>query len=329
MLQNIFLFTWEEKYLLEKEVLRWEKNFIEKFGENTIYTFNNENFNFEEIKQSLFSEWFFIEKKLVIIKGLPLDTDTSNKIPLEISENLTNEIIEKNWKISWNTILLFISYEPDKRNKFYKFLEKNANIKTYKKLSYIELRNFIKNELQWINIDFETIEYFISKIWSNLYTLIHECEKLKIWSSINNNNKIDINVIDTINFWQSETNSFLFFDNFFEEKNKKIKIIENLEKEGTNRNLFLGAFFRGLKWYLHTLDLYKQGITDSKNIANISKQSPFIINKILKNIKKIQEKEQDIKKMYTELILLENKIKSGLLPESYFRLWIKKIIIMT
>jgi len=43
---------------------------------------------------------------------------------------------------------MFVSYKPDKRGRLYKFLEKNATIKMFEKLSGIELRNFVKNELK-------------------------------------------------------------------------------------------------------------------------------------------------------------------------------------
>ncbi|NCO98036.1 hypothetical protein GW864_02565 [bacterium] len=84
----------------------------------------------------------------MIIKGIPTDSDASNKISAEASESLTNEIIDKKGEIPADSILMFVSYKPDKRGRLYKFLEKNATIKMFEKLSGIELRNFVKNELK-------------------------------------------------------------------------------------------------------------------------------------------------------------------------------------
>lgn len=331
MLSNVFLFTWEEKYLLDKEISRRKQNFAEKFGKEAIFAFNNENFDLGQVKQAIFAGWLFIDKKLIIIQGMPTDGDTSNKIWAEVSESLTNEIIDKEGKIPADTILMFVSYKPDKRGRLYKFLEKNATVKMFEKLSNIELKNFVKNELNWLKIDYETIDYFIMKVGDNLYNIVNECEKLKIWYEIqsriqNLEFRISNEVVDLVTFGQTSTNSFAFFDNFFDHQNKNLNIIDKIQEEGTNRNMFMGTLFRGLKLYIYILDLNEQGIMDSKTIASITKQSPYGITKQLKNIKKMQEKKWYIKKFYSNLIALDNKIKSGKMPDSYFRLWIKKMI---
>lgn len=328
MLSNVFLFTWEEKYLLDKEILRRKQNFAEKFWKDSIFAFTNENFDLGQVKQSIFAGWLFVSKKLVIINGLPTDTDTSNKIWAEASESLTNEIIEREGKIPDDTILMFVSYKPDKRGKLYKFLEKNATIKEFKKLSNIELKNFVKNELSWLTIDYDTIEYFLVKVGDDLYRITNECNKLKIWMKWKPDlSAITIKTIDLIVFGQTETNSFAFFDNFFDRQKNNLDIIDKIEEEGTNRNQFMGTLYRWLKLYIYIIDLYEQGITDSKIIASMTKQHPFAISKNIKNIKQIQENKNYIKKFYKKIITLDNDIKSWKIPDSYFRLWIKKLII--
>jgi len=82
----------------------------------------------------------------------------------------------------------------------------------------------------------------------------------------------------------------------------------------------MGSLYRGLRVYIYILDLNEQGITDSKTIASMTKQSPYSITKQLKNIKKMQDKKDYIKKFFKNLIVLDNKIKSGKVPDSYFRL---------
>lgn len=334
MLSNVFLFTWEEKYLLDKEISRRKQNFAEKFGKDAIFAFNNENFDLGQVKQAIFAGGLFVNKKLIIIQGLPTDGDTSNKIWAEVSESLTNEIIDKEGQIPADTILMFVSYKPDKRGRLYKFLEKNATIKTFDKLSGIELKNFVKNELKELTIDHDTIDFFLEKVGNDLYNIINECDKLKTWMNASplwrrgaGGEGITKGIIDLVVFWQTETNSFVFFDNFFDHPNANLKIIDKIQEEGVNRNLFLGTLFRGLKLYIYMIDLHEQGITDAKTIAAMLKQNPYGITKNLKNIKKMQDKKTYITKFYGNLIDLDNKIKLGKVPDSYFRLWIKKMII--
>lgn len=196
----------------------------------------------------------------------------------------------------------------------------------FEQLSHIELKNFVKNELKWLNIDYDTIEYFLVKVGENLYNIISECEKLKTRCTIRGTDNINTETIDLVVFGMTETNSFAFFDSFFDHQDKNLKIINKIEEEGTNRNMFMGTLCRGLRLYLYILDLYDQGITDNKTIASMAKQNPYAINKHLKHIKKMQDKKWYITKFYSSLIVLDNDIKSGKLPDSYFRLWIKKMI---
>jgi len=328
MLSNVFLFTWEEKYLLDKEISRRKQNFAEKFGKEAIFAFNNENFDLGHVKQAIFAGGLFVSKKLIIIQWIPTDGDISNKIWAEVSESLTNEIIEKEGQIPADTILMFVSYKPDKRGRLYKFLEKNATVKMFEKLSGIELKNFVKNELKWLGIDYDTIDYFLLKVGNNLYNIINECEKIRIWNSLGNRawEKITTEVIDLVVCGQTTINNFAFFDNFFDRQHENLKIIDKIQEEWTNRNLFMGSLYRWLRMYIHMIDLYDQGITDSKTIASMLKQNPYAIAKNLKNIKKMQEKKTYIKKFFSSLIVLDNKIKSGKIPDSYFRLWVKKMI---
>lgn len=327
MLNNIFLFNWEEKYLLNKEIIRRKENFKEKFWSDSIFSFNSENFDIWQIKQTIFSWWLFVSKKLIIITWLPTDSDTSNKIPAPITEQFTDEFIGRQWEIPADSLLIFISYKPDKRGKLYKFLEKNANIKSFNKLSWIELKNFVKNELEWLTIDYDTTDYLIIKVWNNLYNIVSECNKLKTWCEITRTKEINNDMINLVNFWQTETNWFAFFDNFFDKQNQNLKIIDQIQEEGVNWNLFMWTLYRWLRLYIYVLDLYSQGITDSKTIASMTKQHPFAISKNLKNIDKIKWKEKEIKKFYKDLIVLDSKIKWWRLPDSYFRLWIKKMIL--
>jgi len=54
MLKNVYLFTGEEKYLLDQELKRWTDNFSQKFGTDSIFAYHNENWNEGSVKQSIF-----------------------------------------------------------------------------------------------------------------------------------------------------------------------------------------------------------------------------------------------------------------------------------
>lgn len=76
----------------------------------------------------------FATKKLIVIYGIPKDNTTSNKTNANKS-NAIEEYLQKQWgNIPDNSIIIFVSYKPDKRTKGYKFLSKHTDIKEYKPL---------------------------------------------------------------------------------------------------------------------------------------------------------------------------------------------------
>ena len=76
---------WEEKYLLNQELNRWKDWFISKFGVNSFFAYDSQNFSSDELIQSLYAWWLFTSKKMLIIKWLPFDTYESKKISSDSS----------------------------------------------------------------------------------------------------------------------------------------------------------------------------------------------------------------------------------------------------
>jgi hypothetical protein len=54
MLNNIILFTGEEKYLLANELLRWRTNFSEKYGNESVFVFDSHNWDLGSIRQAIY-----------------------------------------------------------------------------------------------------------------------------------------------------------------------------------------------------------------------------------------------------------------------------------
>ena len=328
--KNIFLFTWEEKYLLDLELNRWKDWFISKFWDNSFFAYNNQNFSSDELSQTIYSGGLFTSKKMIVVKWMPLDTNEWNKITAEESESFIS-YFKKHWsQIPDDTILIFVSYKPDGRSAFLKLLKENipsVNIKTFEKVRWAQLKSFIRQQLWKIQIHELDIEYMLIKIWEDLYRIIHECEKLVTRCQIKNLPTIDHEIIDHVCFGMVESNTFAFFDNLFTDKAKTLSLLDQIRDDEANRNQFAGALYRWLRAYIFVLDLYNQWITDSREIASITKLHPFVISKNIKNINQLQKNQFQIKKFYTKLIELDSDIKSWKFPDTYFRLWIKKIIL--
>ena len=326
----IFLFTGEEKYLLDQELNRWKDWFIAKFWINSFSAYNNQNFSSDELSQTIYSGWLFTSKKMIVVKWLPLDTHEWNKITAENSQSFV-DYFKKHWsKIPDDTILIFVSYKPDGRSAFLKSLNEvipAANKKTFDKLKWVQLKSFIRQQLWKIQIHELDIEYMLIKIWDDLYRIVYECEKLITRCQVKNITTIDHEIIDHICFGMVESNTFAFFDNLFTDQSKTLSLLDNIRDDGVIWNQFAGTLYRWLKVYLFILDLYDQWITDSRQIISLTKLHPFVVSKTIKNITQIQKNQLQIKKFYIKLIELDASIKSWKFPDTYFRLWIKKIIL--
>jgi DNA polymerase III delta subunit len=137
--------------------------------------------------------------------------------------------IKADVKIPDDSLLVFISSTPDKRLKLYKFLEKNANVKEFSQLKNNDLEQFVKKELSDSLIDHATIQYFLSKVGSDLYRIWFECDKLRMRTKIKQQKKIDEAMIDLIVFGQVETDSFTLLKMLFTDKIQAIKILEKIQ----------------------------------------------------------------------------------------------------
>ena len=71
-----------------------------------------------------------MSKKLIILEGVPLDSEQTNKLKADQYEKLTEEIMARN-EIPDDTILICVSYKPDKRGRFYKYITKEGNVKEF------------------------------------------------------------------------------------------------------------------------------------------------------------------------------------------------------
>lgn len=322
MFNNIFLFTGEEIYLLHQELQRWKQGFLEKYGPDTVFSFSFPEREPALAQQAIFAGGLFVSKKLIVINNLP--TSTTDKID-QASEKFVNDMMSMANQIGPDTLLVFTSSMPDKRTKFTKFLLANAQVKEFKKLSSVALKNFVKQQLGNIQLDDNTLSYLIEKLWNDAYHLAHECDKLLTRSQATGN-AIDKVAIDHICYGQAEHKIFDVFDKMFDDTAATLHLIDHIHQESGDRNQTLGGLYWTLKMYVLMLDQYAQGIRDSKELASKLGYPPFAIAKAFSKIKTLQAHEAELKNVVRWLVELDLSIKTGKLPDTIFRLQIKKLL---
>ena len=305
--------------------------FAEKNGADSVFSFNRENRDYGQIKQTIFSWGFFVTNKLIILYGIPLDTEKSNAIKAEEIEKLAEDIMS--YSLPSEVFLICVSYKPDKRGRFYKRFDKldkdnpsQKLIKTFVPLSERELPDFVKESSKDLNLDSKVVDALIHKVWNDQFRLESEIDKLRYRKKYYNE-EITSKVVDEVCFGMIEEDIFQLLDLSLTDPKSAVKFVQWLQDDWLDRNAVNGSFAWGLRNYLFVLDYADHWITDSKQIASELKQNPWAIMNITKKLSLLKEKRNLIQTLFKNIVDIDYEIKSGnAQPESYF-FTIKKVLL--
>ncbi len=325
MKDNIFLFTGDSPFLLWEELKKWKRSFAEKYGEQYIFSFSSDNFDIPTIIDNTFSWGLFVNKKLVVIFWVPWDKVSDNKISAAKLEQFEKGFIQRIDYLSPDTIVVFVSYDPDKRLKLYKALSEIAQVKEFKTPNAPGLKKFLGGLLGEL-VSGEDVDYIVSIVGNDMFRLAHEADKLKTYAKFHNMEKVNREVIDNVVYTETDANNFAVLDTMLTDKQKTLETIDIISENMVDRNEFVGMLYWWLKHMLQTLDLYEQGEKDSKQIASKIGVHFFPIIKDLKIIDKIKAKKTKLIEMFDELMSLDMSIKKWQFPAEGFYTEVKKII---
>ena len=321
MLNSVFFFTWDNVYTLRQDLQKWKISFVEKYWSDSLFVFNSENWDNGVVNQALYAWGLFVQKKLIIIEGVPKDLAQDWWIPQERIDKFFADFEANQQYLTDDTIVVFFSYKPDKRTRMYKWLSENVQVKEYPMYKESQLKVFIKECLHPLTISSETLDYLLEKVWTDMFRLSSEIEKLKFvikeWEVTNQ-------MIDTYCFWMVEENAFSIFDELFVSPVSAVKILENMQNEWKDWNAVLAPLLWSLKVILTVIDYANQWIKDSKLIASECKLPPFAIAKNMKNADLYISHQDLLKNLFRTIIDTEYSIKTGKYPDNYFWVTLKK-----
>ena len=305
--------------------------FAEKNWADSVFSFNRENWDYGQIKQILFSGWFFVTNKLVILCGVPLDTEKSNAIKAEEIEKIAEDIM--NYSLPNEVLLICVSYKPDKRGRFYKWFDnldkENPSqkiIKSFTPLKDYELLNFVSQEAKDLNLDWRVIETLVHKVWNDQFRLESEIDKLRYWKKYYWE-EITTKVVEDVCFWMIEEDIFQLLDLALTKPKSAVEFVQSLQDDWLDRNAVNGSFAWGLRNYLLVLDYADHWITDAKQISSELRQNPWAIMNIAKKLSLLKEKRSLIETLFKSIVDIDYDIKNGnAQSESYF-FTIKKVLL--
>lgn len=326
MKENVFLFTGDSPYLLRQELKKWKASFAAKYGEQHIFSFSSDNFDIPQIIDTIFSGGLFVTKKLVIVFGAPGDKVSDNKISASKLEQFEQGFYSRLDYLSADTVVVFVSYDPDKRLKLFKALSETAQVKEFKTPNAPWLKKFLAQRLGDIVSDAD-VDYMQWQIWDDMFRLAQEADKVVTYAKYHGLAMVDQKTIDAIIYTETDANNFAVLDTLLTDKKQTLDTIDLISANMVDRNEFLGMLYWWLKHMLQTLDLYDQGEKDSKQIASKIGIHFFPIMKNLKYIDQIRGKKQRLIWMYDQLMELDMSIKSGNYPGEWFYSAVKQIVV--
>ena len=317
-LENIYLLYGEERFLLDNCVKKIKKIFGEMInGINYIQIDSN---NIQEIISDIETPAFGYPTKLIIAKDTGLFQkstrknkkveETPKKDENKFEKKLADYIKENISTIQDGVILLFVEQDADK-NALYKAIDEIGIVCNFEKQKPAELAKRIKAicNAYKVNIDGQTINYFIESCGTSLADLINEIRKQIEY--VGENGTITKETIDLLGIKQFESIIFDLTDNLGKKNiEESLKVLKNLiyAKEPIQK-IFITLYNHFKKLYIT-----KIAVNENLNLAeslNLKANQTFLACKY--RMQSGYFKEAELKKLLKEFIDLDYKVKNGMM----------------
>jgi DNA polymerase III delta subunit len=321
----LYLFTGEEDILLWQELKKRKKSFLEKYDSWWFFDFPSDELNTEQIQNAVMSGGMFATKKLVIIRWIPMDLVTHNKAKQSDIDRCLLLLEQFKKTNDPETIVVCVSYKPDKRMKAYKWFQANADIKEFPRRTEKQFAAYITQQC-WSFLTQEQQSWLTLSCSDSYWHLTQEIEKIRWYMSANSLTKLSNEQLSTIVRSTSESNNFDLLDHMYTNKQKSIELLTQAEQTNNDMFQFLGMLYRSLKTTINMIICSEHWITDSKQLASLLKAHPFIVSKQLKLLPILKKNKSQIITLYTNIITLDEQIKTGIYPPEWFWLRLKQLI---
>jgi len=313
-MNNIFLFTGEESYLIHEQISGWKKAFITKHGDINLATLDAGEIPINDIVLQAEAMPFLGDKRLIFVHGLPDAPKTRNAGKVSKKDEKREGDLEKLEKalgdLPETTVIVFVQSKPDKRKSFYKKLTKKAEVKEFKQLQGYDLNTWIQKTVKQKGgkISSSDTEYLISLAGQDLWKLFHEIEKI---TSYTGEKAIDKKTISHLVIPTLEANIFHFTD-ALGAKNYK-RAIQDLHKILAAGDSLSQVFYMIVRQFRLLLQISgyieSNPSAGSATIAAALKIHPFVARNTMTQAKNF--KLAELKKAYQNLLDIDVALKTS------------------
>ena len=243
---------------------------------------------------------FFAEKRLIIVENsgfFKSSTDLADMLP----------------ELPSSTYLVFVEKEVDKRNRLYKFVQKNGCVTEAKEESQQRLMNWVSGYCKNAgkNISGSTVLCLLQKVGMSMEILANELEKLIAYTG--ERVIIEPSDIDAVCTAQLNGKIFDMVDAVAERKTKKaLALYHDLLELKEPPMRILALFSRQVLIMLMVEELQSKGARND-DIAKKCSLPPFAVKKYMAQGKKIGK--TGLKRMLSYCASLDEAVKTGTLAD--------------
>ncbi|MDD5102965.1 MAG: DNA polymerase III subunit delta [Candidatus Peribacteraceae bacterium] len=184
-MENVFLFTGENSYLLQQEVIRWMREFRERHGEENLTRLSADGMTPSALLNEVASSPFIAERRLVVVDEIP---------SFSLEESVTGRRKGPKGGLSMRAaleqvhpqvIVLFIAPKPDRRLTSTKELLELATVRTFVPLSGEALLRWIQQTFRDAGTQFEPAipALLVEQVGEDQRKLAQEIAKLALYAS--------------------------------------------------------------------------------------------------------------------------------------------------
>ena len=315
-LQSLYLLYGEELFLLENSLRRIKKLFTINIGEcvkGINYISIDEN-NYGEIIQDIETPSFGYSKKLIIARNTGLlkkDGKRKNADLQKIRDRLSIYIKENINQIKESIVLIFIEEDADTKLELYKTLEKSGIVCKfdYQKPFQIEKRVAVICKSYGVQIDNQTLKYFIECVGTSMQDVINEIRKLIEYAG--SGGKIEKKDIDALTIRKLESIIFDLTDSLGKRDIKTaLEVLNNLVYNREPLQKILVTLYNHFKKIYFT----RIAVEKNKDVIQSLQLKPnqtFLVNKYKMQARYFKNK--DLEKILQSLRDLDYNSKNGLI----------------
>jgi len=270
-----------------------------KSGLNLIFAdCEEDNINISDLKDKIRQASMFKEKKLTIISNL------------FSSHNLKDEFLKgiKDFLGSEDIIIIYEKGNIKENDSLFKSLKKNSKSQEFKKLEGIQLKNWIKKEVEKRGgiIDNNALQTLINYVRNDLWGMSNEIQKL---INFKKNKSISEKDVETLVKAKIETDIFKTIDAVgLKNKKQALNLLYQHLESGDNPIYLLSM----IGYQFRNLLVVKDLIEKSNPYALIVKKSglhPFVVKKSYLQARRFSFPE--LKKIYQKIFQADLDIKTG------------------